>query len=309
MITILLAACNGEKYIAEQIESILDQTYGNWTLVVQDDCSEDKTCEIVEKYAGRYADRIILKKRNTPSGSAKNNFFSMLKYAGSGYIMTCDQDDAWLPDKIEVTIDKMREIEAEAGYERPILVHSDLKVTDEKLNVIADSLFKFQKIDSRRNKLNNLLVQNIVTGCTMMANRALAERVQSVPEQAIIHDWWFALVASAFGHIGYVDRPTVLYRQHAGNEIGAKDVNSMFYKIKRILAFRQAMSSLTATYAQAESFLRAYEDQLEEKQKKIIRAYLSIPGASMSEKVKIISGYDFWKTGFFRRCGQIILQP
>lgn len=67
MITILLAACNGEKYIAEQIESILDQTYGNWTLVVQDDCSEDKTCEIVEKYAGRYADRIILKKRNTSS--------------------------------------------------------------------------------------------------------------------------------------------------------------------------------------------------------------------------------------------------
>lgn len=309
MITILLAACNGEKHIAEQIESVLSQTCGNWKLIVQDDCSEDRTCEIVEKYALKHTDRIILKKRNTPSGSARNNFVSMLKYAGSGYIMTCDQDDAWLPDKIEVTMDKMREIEEKAGHERPVLVHTDLKVADEKLNVLADSLIKFQKLDSRRDKLNNLLVQNMVTGCTMMANRALAEKVQNVPEQAIIHDWWFALVASAFGHIGYVDKPTVLYRQHAGNEIGAKDVNSISYKIKRMLAFKQARSLLAATYAQAESFLRAYEGQLEEKQKEIIKAYLSIPGANKAEKIKIISGYDFWKTGFFRRCGQIILQP
>ncbi|MGE5614827.1 MAG: glycosyltransferase family 2 protein [Bacillota bacterium] len=309
MITILLAACNGEKYIAEQIESILRQTYGNWILVVQDDCSQDKTCEIVEKYAAKHADRIILKKRTTPSGSAKNNFLSMLKYVGTEYVMTCDQDDSWLPEKIEVTIDKMREIEAIAGHNSPILVHTDLKVTDEKLNVLADSLIKFQKLDSSRDKLNNLLVQNIVTGCTMMANRALAEKVQNIPEEAIMHDWWFALVASAFGHIGYVDRPTVLYRQHAANEIGAKNASSLFYKINRMLAIKQARSSLAATYAQAESFLRVYENELGEKEKSIIGAYLSISGASRAEKIKIISGYDFWKTGFFRRCGQIILQP
>jgi len=309
MITILLAACNGEKHIAEQIESVLGQTYTNWKLIVQDDCSEDRTCEIVEKYVDKYPGRIELKKRGTPSGSAKDNFFSMLRYADSDYIMTCDQDDVWLPDKMEVTMDKMLEIEKEVGHDKPVLVHTDLKVTDENLNILSDSLIRFQKLDSRRDKLNNLLVQNIVTGCAMMANRALANKAKNVPEQAIMHDWWFALIASAFGHIGFVDKPTVLYRQHTGNAVGAKNVNSVFYKIKRVLSLNDARQSLAATYAQAESFLKIFEDQLGEREKEIIEAYLKTPSLNRIEKIKIISRYDFWKSGFSRRCGQIVIQP
>ncbi|HOJ81375.1 MAG TPA: glycosyltransferase family 2 protein [Thermoclostridium sp.] len=309
MITILLAACNGEKHIADQIESVLNQTLRNWRLIVQDDCSEDRTCEIVEKYAAMHPDRIVLKKRRIPSGSAKDNYFSMLQYADSDYIMTCDQDDVWLPDKIEVTMHKMLEIEKRIGHDRPILVHTDLKVTDDNLNVLSESLIKYQKLDSSRDKLNNLLAQNIVTGCTMMVNRALADKAQNLPEQAIMHDWWFAMIASAFGQIGFVDKPTVLYRQHAGNAVGAKNVNSIFYKIKRMFTLKQAKMSLAATYAQAESFWNIYGDRLGENEKEIIQAYLQIPGANRMERIRIISRHDFWKTGFFRRCGQIVIRP
>lgn len=309
MITILLAAYNGEKYIAEQVESILNQTYDNWKLIVQDDCSQDRTCEIVEMYTVKYPDRIILMKRSTPSGSAKNNFSSMLQYADSDYVMTCDQDDVWLPDKIEVTMAKMLEIERRVSHSKPVLVHTDLKVADEKLNIISESLIKFQKLDSRRDRLNNLLVQNVVTGCTVMANRALIEKVQPIPEQAIMHDWWFALVASAFGEIGFIDKPTVLYRQHSDNTVGAKNVHGIFYLARQILALQHARQMLAATYTQANSFLNAYEDLLGEREKEIIQAYLKISSSSKIEKLKLISMYDFWRIGFFRRCGQIVIQP
>lgn len=309
MVTILLAAYNGEKYIAEQIESILNQTYGNWKLIVQDDCSSDSTCEIVGKYVSRYPGRITLKRRTVPSGSAKDNFFSMLQYAGSEYTMTCDQDDVWLPDKIEITLDKMNKMEAEFGRSTPILVHTDLKVTDENLNVLSDSLVRYQKLDVNRVRLNNLLVQNVVTGCTMMINRALINKLKVAPANVIMHDWWIALAASAFGQIGYVDKPTVLYRQHEGNSVGAKDVNNILYRIGRVLNLNHIKQMLAATYDQAEAFLHSYEEQLSKESKETINAYLKIPNLNRIEKIKYISRYDFWKSGFFRRCGQIVIQP
>lgn len=306
MVTILMAVLNGEKYIAQQIESILQQTETEWKLIIQDDCSKDRTAEIVEKYANKFEGKIIFIERKTPSGSAKDNFFSMLQYAGADYTMTCDQDDVWLPDKIEVTLKKMKAIEGKVGSDKPILVHTDLKVVDNNLNVLADSLFAFQKLDSTKDKLNNLLVQNIVTGCTMMVNRALTDKIQSVPNQAIMHDWWFALIASAFGYIGFVDKPTVLYRQHSGNEVGAKDVGSLYYKLKRLFAVEQTKSALDATYKQAEGFMDTYNDQLTEQYLKILAAYVSIPNVNKFKKLKIISKYDFRKSGLFRRCGQIL---
>lgn len=306
MVTILMAVLNGEKYIAQQIESILQQTVTQWKLVIQDDCSKDRTAKIAKEYAARYAEKIIFSGRKEPSGSAKDNFFSMLQYAEADYTMTCDQDDVWLPDKIEVTLKKMKEIEGRVGSKKPILVHTDIGVVDDSLKPLAESLFAFQKLDSRRDRLNNLLVQNVVTGCTMMVNRALLNKIQNTPEHAIMHDWWFALVASAFGCIGFVDKPTALYRQHDGNEVGAKDVGSLQYKLKRLFAADQTKSVLAATYEQAKGFMDTYRDQLPEQYLKILAGYVSIPDASKVKKLKTISKYDFWKTGLFRRWGQIL---
>ena len=307
VVTILMAAYNGEKYISEQIESILNQTYGSWKLVIQDDCSTDKTCEIAGQYVRRYYGRISLIRRKTPSGSAKDNFFSMLRYADTEYIMTCDQDDVWLPYKIEVTLQKMRELEEKAGSGRPLLVHTDLRVADSGLDLLADSFMAYQKLDGRRNGLNNLLIQNIVTGCSLMINRSLADMVSEIPEKAIMHDWWFALIASAFGSIGFVDKSTVLYRQHPGNEVGAKNTGSAIYKLRRLLQAEQLQSALNATYAQAGQFMDMYREGLSEGQVKMITAYLSIPGLNKIDRVKTIRRYKFWKTGLFRRFGQILL--
>ncbi len=306
-ITILMAVYNGEKYITEQIESIINQTNNNWKLIIQDDGSVDRTCEIAEKFVNRYKNKIYFFRRDCASGSAKNNFFDMFhRYVGTDYIMTCDQDDVWLSDKIETTYMKMLEVEKTIGKDKPVLIHTDLTITDDQLNNIARSLITYERLDYTRNGFNNLLVQNIVTGCTMMINRALADKIHNIPEAALMHDWWCALVAAAFGHIGFIDKPTVLYRQHKGNEVGAKNVDKISYIFKEMIYMEQTCSALNSTYVQAESFMQAYCDQLSEENKRVLAAYISIPTVNKLKRMEIISKFDFWKTSLSRQIGQIL---
>lgn len=306
MITILMASYNGEKYIADQIESILGQTETDWKLIIQDDCSTDSTAKIAQEYADKYPGKIRFVKCEIHSGSAKSNFSSMLKLIDSEYMMTCDQDDIWLTNKIELTMKKMHELETLESKAKPLLVHTDLSVVDEERVIIKDSLFQYQNMDRNKDKFNNLLVQNIVTGCTLMVNKSLLDVANRVPEQAIMHDWWFALIAAAFGKIGFVNKSTVLYRQHSHNEVGAKNARSYRYILNRILSKKHSQSALMNTYSQAEAFFTIYGEKFPPPLVKVSKAYASIPTFSKLKRIQIIHHYDFWKTGFARKCGQIL---
>ena len=307
MITILMAACNGEKYLAEQIESILNQTERNWKLVIQDDRSTDGTFGIARGYARKDPGRILAVQRETPSGSAQNNFFSMLRFAGSEYAMFCDDDDVWLPDKIATTLSEMKRLEQTAGPETPLLVHTDLRVVDAELKTISASMMRTQKLDPACRSLNRLLVQNNVTGCTVMVNRRLLELAvrQGLPRHAVMHDWWFALIASALGRIGFVPRATVLYRQHQNNQVGAKNAGSLSYNLRRLADGRASKQSLSAAYRQAGEFLDRFGPLLGEGRRQLLRDFIAVPSLGKWKRLAVIRRDDFWKTGFFRKCGQI----
>lgn len=305
MIDILLASYNGEKHIAEQIESILNQSCREWFLYIKDDCSTDNTINIIKKYEKKYKDKIKVILTDKPSGSAKNNFFSMLQYSKNDYIMTCDQDDVWLPEKIEITYSKMKE--AENIYSNiPILVHTDLKVADGNLSVISESLLKMQNLDSKRDKLNNLLVQNIVTGCTVMVNRNLLNYIKATPQHAIMHDWWMALIASALGKIEFIDEPTVLYRQHSENDVGAKQVKSADYIMKRLKNIKDIKSSISDTYIQAGEVLKAIDEHINQSDKFLIELYSHVPEYYKIKKIKVLVKYRLLKNGLIRIAGQMI---
>ena len=306
MITILMATYNGEKYLAEQIESILNQTEADWQLIIQDDCSSDSTSSIANHYANTHPNKIKFFQNQKRSGSAKANFFSMLQYSHSDYMMTCDQDDIWLPEKIQLTMDKMKQLEMVLGPDKPILVHTDLQVVDESLNCIAKSMFQHQNLNSSRDKFNNILVQNIVTGCTMMVNRALLNITKGSPQQAIMHDWWLALIASAFGGIGFVCTPTVLYRQHESNEVGAKNARSLSYNLKRLQNKVQSQEVLQSTYLQAKEFIACYHQQLDDSNLKFATTYAALPMQSKIYRLHALFYYHFWKNGLARKCGQIL---
>lgn len=268
----------------------------------------DSTYEIACRYAEKYPQKVTAVRHNRNSGGAANNFFSMLSYADGEYLMFSDDDDVWLPDKIEKTFSAMRKLEEKSVSESPILVHTNLKVVDKDLHVISDSMFQRQGLDAGRCGLNHILSQNIVTGCTMMINRELFQTVAKagIPENFVMHDWWFALVAAALGTIGFVNSPTILYRQHSENEIGAKNAKSFLYNLKRLFEPEKTCRSLTATYRQAEEFLKQFGPMLDAKSFTTVKDYISIPHLSKWGKIQMLNTHDFWKSGFARKLGQLL---
>jgi len=222
MIDILLATYNGQAYLREQINSILSQSNQDWQLIVRDDASDDNTLSIIKDYEARYSGRIKLVEDNDGHLGASLNFQRLLEKSVSEYIMFSDQDDVWLPHKIELTLNLMKATEKDCPN-KPILVHTDLKVVDSQLKTIADSMWQYEGTCPKTgNDLNKVLLQNVATGCTMMINRKAKAVSLPIPKEAVMHDWWIVISVARHGKIVYVSDTLVLHRQHPNNVIGAK---------------------------------------------------------------------------------------
>ena len=240
MIDILMATFNGEKYIEEQINSILKQTYSDWHLYIQDDASTDKTCEIIEKIVSANPEKITFIKKTVGSGSAKENFLSMLKYVKSDYFMFSDQDDFWLNNKIENTHSAMIAAEYKYGKNCPIAVHTDLYVTDEKLNIKTNSWLKKSMFFKRNKTLLNSMLDSPLAGCTTELNKAVLSVVLTDNlDEIYVHDWWISLCVLNFGHIVTLYNPTILYRQHSNNSVGVRNEPVAVSALKTVFLSKQ----------------------------------------------------------------------
>lgn len=306
MIDILMATYNGEPYLRAQLESLLHQTCQEWRLIIRDDCSNDRTVEIIKEYQLLRPGQIQLIQAEQPGGSAQNNFFQLMKYSTAEYVMFADQDDVWFPQKIEITLHEMLKMEQRYGVRKPLLVHTDLTVVDAQLRVLNASLFRMQEMDAARNQLNNILVQNIVTGCTMMVNRALKELVTDIPKYSIMHDMWLALIAAAFGQIGFVDKATMLYRQHGNNANGAKNVKTLKYIFMKLTSRNDIHNNLVKQYRQAGEFNELYDVLLTQQQKDMLEAYSKLEHKNIVQKLMLLQKYRLYKKGFVRIVGQIL---
>lgn len=306
MIAILMAVYNGEKYLSEQIDSILAQSEQDWQLFINDDCSSDRSYDIAVNYAEEHPERIIVSRNDSPSGSACANFMGMLGRTDADYAMFCDQDDVWLPDKIKLTLRKMKELEGSYGS-TPLLVHTELSVTDSRLSVTAPSFTRFQGLKPRYNSLNRLLCQNNVTGCTVMINRALMSLVRNAPaDKMLMHDWWIALAAAAFGHIGFAEEPLIKYRQHGNNQLGAVNNRSLKGIAGFIAKSDRAKERIDATYSQARSFYGFYKDILSPESSAVICSYTDIPSHSKLPRAALLVKNRFLKQNFMSAAGQLI---
>lgn len=225
MIDIVLATYNGEAFIAQQIKSIQDNTgYQTWInqIIVSDDGSTDNTQKIVAKLAQKDS-KIVLLNNTTTQHGPKGNFEFGLLQSNADYIMLCDQDDVWLPHKIQTSITALLHAEKMALPDTPVLMFSDKLIVDEQLQIICNSYFTLKKISKNWHvKFSQLCQQNVVSGCTMLFNRALINKALPIPEKAYMHDWWLALVAHRCGEIVFIDKPLIQYRQHKNNAIGAR---------------------------------------------------------------------------------------
>lgn len=268
MIYVLLATYNGEKYIREQLESLLAQTYQNLILWIHDDGSKDDTVNIIKEYKENFSNKIKFLNDELRCGGAKENFTHLINSIDDNfdYIMFCDQDDFWLSDKIETTLNKMIEVE-NSNQNMPIIIHTDLKVVDEELNSIADSYFIYQKIKPQWSKDFNIsLVQNSVTGCTMMINKKAKDISLPIGNNAIMHDWWILLkVLQNSGVVEYIDMSTILYRQHSYNDIGAKGFSfrKLLSKMNSLKKYKSMSDDLNVSKSRLELSLLKIKSLLE----------------------------------------------
>lgn len=306
MVSILLAAYNGEKYIKEQLDSLFAQSVQDFIIYVLDDASADSTVSILNEYAQRYPGRIEILQNVKNSGSPKHAFLNLMQNIKTEYIMLCDQDDVWHLNKIEVSINKIKELESDYGKHTPLLVFSDLTVVDSSLKQIYPSFKEMMNSDYTKTGFNTLLVQNVLTGCTAMYNKALTEYLKQIPEYCVMHDWWLILTASAFGKIGVIEGQTLLYRQHGKNIVGANDVKKIKYKIKRLIGYKRVKQALAETYQQAECFYSIFGDKLPEHNKKMLKAYIMVPRKNKVYRWYVICKYGIMKIGITRRVAHFL---
>ncbi len=232
-VDIVMATYNGEKYIREQIESILNQTYKDTRILIHDDGSSDHTIEIINELIHEYPLKIVLISDNIVCRSAEGNFMHAMKQSDAEYIMFSDQDDVWLPHKIQMCLTKMKEIENRIGKDKPILVFGSYQPVDEELKPLEGNRNNRQEA-AYKTDFTNLLVQNYVNGCLSMINRSLANKMGDYDKAILMHDWWAALIAGGGGEIHHIDNIMMLYRQHHQNAVGAVNVKSIQYRIKKI---------------------------------------------------------------------------
>lgn len=281
IIEILMATYNGEKYISEQIDSIINQTCKNWKLLIRDDGSQDKTLEILEEYEKRDERINILRDIKGNLGFVKN-FEELLKNSSEEFIMFSDQDDYWIENKLENYINELGTL-SEKEQKMPLLIHSNSFVCDENLNVKKKEFIN-SKIAAHYKK-NSYFFSYIVQGSTVLINKELMDIGLPFFKNVTLHDRYFHLLAEFFGKRIFISKSLIKYRQHGGNEIGAK--GSIIKKILKKRYFEQSDRELILEIKEK------YKGKIEKEKIKLINKYLEVTDRNQNRMMRFIKSFKF----------------
>ncbi len=257
-VQVLLSSYNGEKYIREQIDSILRQKNVEIQLWIRDDGSKDRTRDILAEYEKGYDNIKVFYGENV---GVIRSFFALIEAVGGqcSYTAFSDQDDIWLPDKLA------RAVRILGEEDTPLLYCSAKQLVDASLHPLKQAIH----YPAVRTEFGNALVENMCTGCTCVMNKALFGLLKGKePKFTVMHDFWFYLVGTCFGKVIYDRESRILYRQHGGNELGA--ASSLFENYRRrVKYYRRHRGQLTR---QAEEFLKVYGDRMPKGKRRLAEA-------------------------------------
>lgn len=256
-ITVLMSTYNGEKYLKEQIDSLLRQKEVELLIFVRDDGSTDSTKDILDSYKKQG----ILDWYDGKNIGPANSFMDLINNAPeSEYYAFCDQDDVWLEDKLEIAINRLNQFQDD----KPSLYYGNPRIVDSKLKPLK-ILNKKEVI----NDFNSSLIVSDATGCTMVFNKKLKNIVKSKkPEYILMHDGWIHKVCIITHGNLYYDRDVhILYRQHENNVIGASH-ESLFKRIK--LFFKKLREQKCAKSKVVKALYDCYYDYCTEYEKRLL---------------------------------------
>lgn len=230
MIDILLPLYNGEKYLGQQLDSILGQSFADWRVIVRDDGSTDNSIDILNKYISKYPHKFVLIDDRFGNQGTTGCINILLNHVTSDYFMFCDQDDIWEPNKIDVSMKEINRLEIE-NPEKPLLVCSDACCIDGNGKTICSSFFDSQKFIDTTDNVHKMLALNVVQGSTALMNKHVLDVIRGIPN-GLYHDWWTAVNVVHYGKISYIHQPLLKYRQHQSNVVGALNVGARYLLLK-----------------------------------------------------------------------------
>ena len=304
---------NNDPYLGEFLASVQRQTHQDWVLWLRNDGSTDGSAAIIAQAAANDC-RIRFIPDDPVSLGVTQAFAWVLDRVpdAATRIMFADADDVWLPEKIAVLLRAMDASERLA--DGPALVHSDLVVVDQALRTIDGSFWHYAGIDRRASSLRDVVVRNPVTGAATMMNAALRRQMSPIPNEAALHDWWAACVAAAIGRVIAVDTPTVLYRQHGGNAVGARRPSSTWSARALLTQLPAAMgrtqrvrADIAAGAKQADALLAHLGTQLPRTDADFLAAYARIPEHSLlRRKVELARLHLRRQNGWIQNAGVLL---
>ncbi|WCL51278.1 glycosyltransferase family 2 protein [Leptospira sp. GIMC2001] len=307
-ISILLSTYNGERYLEKQLESLRLQTIP-FQLFIRDDGSSDSTIKIIEQWKSKLP--IHLEKgKNIGSCQSFNELLTKNNFQNS-YMAFCDQDDEWLPDKLEVALNSIQKTEAEIGSEVPVLYHSNLSLIDSNSKTIQGNFWSRMALQPNlSHNLAGLLNQPIVTGCTLMINPSLYSKIGSIPPSAKMHDWWISLIACTYGVIISDYKSTINYRLHSSNVVGAAGFTwqRLIFKISNIRDYiKEWKKENLDRIEQAKAFLSVFGNELSLDSKEILENFIKITNLNYFQRKKTQFRYGFFQHGLRRKITSFLL--
>lgn len=290
-VNILMSTYNGQQFLAEQIRSIQDQSYTDWTLFIRDDGSSDNTKEILKDFERQDSRIHLIDSDKSDNLGVIKSFHKLVNHDRADYYFFSDQDDVWLPNKLELSLKEAQNYLADF----PLMVYMDLKVVNQDLEIMTESMVKSQSHHANT-ELVQELTENTVTGGVAMINHALAEMWQET-DDILMHDWYLALLASAFGNLVFIDQPGELYRQHSDNVLGARTLSKRFKKwIRPHILFAVYWDLIKNSQKQASHLLQM---PLSQSNRELIEAFVTIMDKSMLERFRILRKYGLRKNKAF----------
>ena len=290
-VNILMSTYNGQQFLAEQIRSIQEQSYSDWTLFIRDDGSSDNTKEILKDFEHQDSRIHLIDSDKSDNLGVIKSFHKLVNHDRADYYFFSDQDDVWLPNKLELSLKEAQNYLADL----PLMVYMDLKVVNQDLKIMTESMVKSQSHHANT-ELVQELTENTVTGGVAMINHALAEMWQET-DDILMHDWYLALLASAFGNLVFIDQPGELYRQHSDNVLGARTLSKRFKKwIRPHILFAVYWDLIKNSQKQARHLLQM---PLSQSNRELIEAFVTIMDKPMLERFRILRKYGLRKNKAF----------
>ena len=225
-VDILLTTYNSEiKYLKQQIETILNQTYSNFQLLISDDASTKKEVKQVLESYQKQDDRITLYEQEKNLGYNKN-FEFLLKKSTAPYLMFADHDDVWYPQKIEKSVEKIKK-------EGVDLVYCNAHQIDEEGKIIQKSYFHYKNVPLIKGTNKLAISRCIGIGCSQIITKDIKEKMLPFTKEVIAHDWLASFLANEGKGMAYLEEPLFGYRLHQTNVFGGRNLSQNLYRWKK----------------------------------------------------------------------------